>query len=67
MASSRGDKKNNWKNDKKIRSHRRKERNFKRELAPESFTEFRPPVVSVTYKNSSQNYLTGSARPNRRL
>jgi ATP-dependent RNA helicase HelY len=63
MARVRRDKQNHRKNDKNFRSNRRKERNFKRELAPESFSEFRQPVVSAGYQKQLEKLLSGIGTP----
>jgi ATP-dependent RNA helicase HelY len=65
MASSHRNKQNGWKNDKKARSNvdRRKERNFKRELAGESFREFRPPVFTAAHKRRVDSLLDGIGTP----
>ncbi len=57
--------KNNRKNDKTARSNtnRRKERNFKRELANESFREIREPVFTISQKKQVEKLLEGIGTP----
>lgn len=57
--------KSSWKNDKNARSdtNRRKERNFKRELANESFREFRQPVITSSHKKQVEKLLAGIGTP----
>ncbi|HRH43293.1 MAG TPA: DEAD/DEAH box helicase [Pyrinomonadaceae bacterium] len=65
MSRPRQKSKSSGKNDKSARSNvnRRKERNFKRELAGESFSEFRPPVVAVSNKRQVEKLLAGIGTP----
>jgi ATP-dependent RNA helicase HelY len=63
MARVGRDKKNNWKSDKKLRSSRNKERSFKRELAPESFSEFRQPAIPAPQKKQVEKLLAGIGTP----
>jgi superfamily II RNA helicase len=63
MARSRRDKQNNWKSDKKFRSNRRRERDYKRELATESFREVRPPTTTPAQQKKLEKLLTGIGTP----
>ncbi len=63
MSRPRRTTKNNRTNDQKAHSNRRKERNFKRELAPESFKESRPSVTTVTHTKQLEKLLEGIGTP----
>ncbi len=64
MARPRQNSKNDWKNDKSHSNPKRqKERNFKRELAPESFKEFRPPGLTLSQQKQLENLLEGIGTP----
>jgi ATP-dependent RNA helicase HelY len=62
MSRSRGNNQNNRKNQ-RSNVQRRKERNFKRELANESFRDFRQPVVTASYKKNLEKLLDGIGTP----
>lgn len=65
MSRSRQNSKNSWKNDKKARSNvnRRKERNFKRELANENSGEFRQPIITLSQQRQLEKLLEGIGTP----
>lgn len=65
MSRPRKSSKSGWRNDKKARSNtnRRNERNFKRELAGESFNEFRQPVFTASHKQQVEKLLEGIGTP----
>lgn len=65
MPRSRRNSNNRQKNDKNARSNvqHRKERNFKRDFADESFREFRQPVITASYKKNLEKLLAGIGTP----
>jgi superfamily II RNA helicase len=65
MSRPRSNKKNNRNQHEKPRSgiNNRKERNFKRDFAEESFREIRQPVISGSYKKQLENLLEGIGTP----
>lgn len=65
MSRPRQKSKSSRKNDKNPRSNvnRGKERNFKRELAGESFSEFRQPTIAVSNKRQVEKLLEGIGTP----
>jgi len=63
MTRPRRNTKKNRANDQKANSNRRKERNYKRELAPESFKEVRSSVTSNTHTKQLEKLLEGIGTP----
>ncbi len=65
MSSPSKKSKNSWKNNKNSLSNimRRKEHSSKRELTPESSSEFRPGVVTSSHKRQLEKLLAGIGTP----